>query len=132
MLHPYAFPKTYSLKSRKRINQLFKHGRVVKIYPLKLVYLPQPIQDEQQVLRMLISVSKRRFALAVDRNILKRKCRESFRLQKNTLEQALVQHDTYVDIAVLYISSVSYPFATINKAMQLGLEKLTKDVPFCN
>ncbi|PID88836.1 MAG: ribonuclease P protein component [Bacteroidia bacterium] len=128
MLHPYAFPKTYSLKSRKRIGQLFKKGRVVKVYPLKLIYLSQPKQDNQQALRVLMSVSKRRFALAVDRNTLKRRCREAFRLNKNTLEHTLVQHGTYADIAVLYVGSTFYPFEDINKAMQSGLERISKEL----
>ncbi len=124
MPRPSAFPKSYSLKSKKQIDLLFKRGKTVKAYPLKLVYTIQDQQDEPKAIRILISVSKRRFALAVDRNRLKRQCREAFRLQKTPLETSLAKHNKYMEIAILYIGSQPLDFENIRQSMCKILERI--------
>lgn len=76
-----SFPKKNKLKSRKLITQLFSEGKSVNIYPLKLVYILLP-QQQDAILKVGVSVPKRNFKRAVDRNYLKRLLREAFRKNK--------------------------------------------------
>lgn len=79
-----SFPKHEKLKSLKLIRALFATGQAVKSYPIKLVFLPLPAQTSWQV---GVSVSKRQFKKAVDRNFIKRLLREAYRLNKHQIKE---------------------------------------------
>lgn len=76
----HSFPKKERLCSRKAIETLFASGnRSLTAFPLRVVYTPA---EETQV---LISVSKRHFKHAVDRNRAKRQIREAWRQNRSIL-----------------------------------------------
>ncbi|WP_223284727.1 ribonuclease P protein component [Hymenobacter qilianensis] len=83
----YSFPKEEHLCRKKLIDELFGRGSSFGLYPLRLVWLPAlaPTTAPPQV---LVSVSKRSFKRAVDRNRLKRLMREAYRLNKYRLLEA--------------------------------------------
>jgi ribonuclease P protein component len=77
----FTFNKKEKLKSKALIEQMFEKGHSVSAYPLRLVYLPTNF-DDGQLFKTGVSVSKRNFKKAVDRNRIKRLMREAFRLNK--------------------------------------------------
>ena len=81
---PFTYPKSEKLKSRKTIDVLFSKGKSVSKYPLRLVYAEVP--DQEEVLKTGVSVSKKYFKKAVDRNYFKRMLRETYRLNKHLIE----------------------------------------------
>ncbi|GEP49984.1 ribonuclease P protein component [Flavobacterium noncentrifugens] len=81
---PFTYPKSEKLKSRKTIDVLFSKGKSVSKYPLRLVYAE--VTDQDEVLKTGVSVSKRYFKKAVDRNYFKRVLRETYRLNKHLIE----------------------------------------------
>jgi ribonuclease P protein component len=83
----FTYPKTEKLKSRKTIDLLFSEGKSVSKYPLRLVYMP--IEDTGEKLSAGVSVSKKYFKKAVDRNYYKRVLRETYRLNKAILTENL-------------------------------------------
>lgn len=78
-----TYPKHEKLKKKKYIDLLFSEGRTVTKYPLRLVYVP--VKDLDVPLQMGVSVSKKYFKKAVDRNYFKRVLRECYRLNKDLL-----------------------------------------------
>ena len=80
----YTYPKEEKLKSRNTIDLMFSEGRSVSKYPLRLVYVPLPETAENQI-KVGVSVSKRHFKKAVDRNYFKRLLRETYRHNKYLL-----------------------------------------------
>ena len=80
----FTYPKAEKLKSRKLITTLFTEGRSVSKYPLRLVYVAH--QDTEHPFLMGVSVSKKYFKRAVDRNHLKRILRETYRLNQYILK----------------------------------------------
>lgn len=78
-----TYPKTEKLKKKKYIDLLFSEGCSVSKYPLRLVFVP--VKDLEMPLQMGVSVSKRYFKKAVDRNYFKRVLRECYRLNKELL-----------------------------------------------
>ncbi len=78
-----TYPKTEKVKKKKYIDLLFSEGRTVTKYPLRLVYVP--VKELEVSLQMGVSVSKRYFKKAVDRNYFKRVLRECYRLNKQIL-----------------------------------------------
>ncbi len=86
----YSYPKVEKLKSKKIIESLFTDGKSVGKYPLRLVYVQNNFDDDVP-LKMGVSVSKKYFKKAVDRNYFKRVLRECYRLNKHLLIDNLEQ-----------------------------------------
>ncbi|WP_071887771.1 ribonuclease P protein component [Rufibacter sp. DG15C] len=119
----YRFQREERLRSKKLIDQLFREGSSFNSYPLRFVVLRLPQPSVGAPVQVLVSVSKRHFKKAVDRNRLKRQIREAYRLQKHALAAAL-SPDTTLLIAFLYTGKEKSSFNTICKKLNSGLERL--------
>jgi ribonuclease P protein component len=86
----FNYPKHEKLKSKITIGLLFSEGKSVSKYPLRLVYHSGALGNEQQ-LKVGVSVSKKYFKKAVDRNYFKRVLRETYRLNQHLLKDHLNQ-----------------------------------------
>jgi ribonuclease P protein component len=84
----FTYPKKEKLKSKTTIDLLFSEGNSVSKFPLRLVYVENK-EANAVLLKMGVSVSKKYFKKAVDRNYFKRALRETYRLNKHILLDAL-------------------------------------------
>lgn len=75
----HTLHKTERLKSKKYIKELFDKGSSFYSYPVKLFFYPAKNEDSSQ---LLVTVPKRKIRRAVDRNKIKRRIREAYRLNK--------------------------------------------------
>ena len=80
----FTYPNPEKLKSKTTIDLLFSEGKSVSKYPLRLVYV-ENTEANAEVIKMGVSVSKKYFKKAVDRNYFKRILRETYRLNKAIL-----------------------------------------------
>jgi ribonuclease P protein component len=80
----FTYPKNERLKSKTTIGLLFSEGKSVSKYPLRLVYRQAEAGSEEKI-KIGVSVSKKYFKKAVDRNYFKRVLRETYRLNKHLL-----------------------------------------------
>ncbi|WP_372473917.1 ribonuclease P protein component [Capnocytophaga sp. ARDL2] len=85
----FSYPKNEKLKKKKHIDLLFEQGKTVSNYPLRLVYVP--LENEENAIQFGVSVSKRYFKKAVDRNYYKRVLRECYRLNQHILKENIFQ-----------------------------------------
>ncbi len=101
----FTYPKHEKLKSKKIIDTLFSEGQSVSKYPLRLVYVPiseenytflKNINSELDHIQMGVSVSKKYFKKAVDRNYFKRVLRECYRIHKSILIEKLDQPHAFM------------------------------------
>lgn len=112
----FSYPKTEKLKSRKAIDLLFSEGKSVAKYPLRLVYTPASFDDGSPI-KMGVSVSKKYFKKASDRNYYKRLLRECYRLNKQLL---LENTDKPFAIMFFYQTGERLTYQEINeKTIQL-------------
>ena len=113
-----TFGKKEKLKSKILITKLFDEGRSVSSFPLKLVYIP--VQQSSISIKTGVTVAKRNFKSAVDRNRIKRLLRESYRLNK-----ALVFNNTDAHFAFLflYLGKDMPSFEQLDQKMKLVLNK---------
>lgn len=86
----FTYPKSEKLKSKITIGLLFTEGKSVAKYPLRLVY-NAGILGKGEKIKIGVSVSKKYFKKAVDRNYFKRVLRETYRLNKHLLIDNLDQ-----------------------------------------
>ncbi len=120
----FSYPKDEKLKSKKIIDLLFKEGKSVSKYPLRLVYVAHDF-EENVPMKMGVSVSKKYFKHAVDRNYFKRLLRECYRLNKSLLTEGV---DAKYCCMFFYQTSDKLSFQEINeKTIQL-FEKFIKAI----
>ena len=112
-----TYPKTEKLKSKHYIDLLFSEGKWVSSYPLRLIYVP--ITAEKSVFG--VSVSKRNFKHAVDRNEIKRTLREAYRTNQHLLK-TIAGEDTYA-FMLLFTSKEKLPFAQLEQKTLRVFEK---------
>jgi ribonuclease P protein component len=106
-----SFHKQERLHQEKLIQELFKKGSSFYLYPFKVLILHNP-EAGASVHQVLISVSRKNFRRAVDRNLIKRRIRESYRLNKNLL----ANHPKLV-IAYIYTAKEILTFAQIQERL---------------
>lgn len=116
----YSFPKEERLRSKKLIAELFGKGSSFNLYPLRFVYLKHP-QPEATTPQILVSVSKKYFKKAVDRNRIKRLMREAYRQNKAKLK--LEEGYLIKVLGIIYIGKEKSAFDLILKKLNLGLER---------
>lgn len=118
----FTLKKQDRLKSRKLIDQLFTSGESVFVYPIKLMYMP--VSELDSPLKMAVTVPKRHFKLAIDRNHLKRKIREAYRLNKSPLQDKLRSSSSHFILMFIYVGKGVEEYAIIEKAVKKLLFKM--------
>jgi len=113
------------LYSKKQIDELFVSGNSFFQYPFKVVYLEQGSGTESPV-QLLVSVSRRNFKKATDRNKVKRLVRESYRKNKSHLYIQCSASDKQLLIGLIYTASTILSYAEIEKKIILILQRLIK------
>ena len=116
----FTYPKNEKLKSKITIGLLFSAGKSVSKYPLRLVYYSSFLENPDTAgkkIKMGVSVSKKHFKKAVDRNYFKRVLRETYRLNKHLLLDNLDKPHAFM---LFYQSKERLSYQEINtKTIQL-------------
>ena len=122
----FTYNKYEKLKSRKLIKQLFEEGKAISVFPLRLIYLKKEHTSKSPI-QASVSVSKRNFKLAVDRNRIKRLMREVYRLNKPQLYENVTNKYLFMFI---YLGKKEIEYKKLDKKMKetinLFLNKISK------
>jgi len=116
-----TFNKQERLCSKKQMDLLFSKGKAQLSHPIKMVALTTPVNLIYPAQAMFI-VPKRQFKKAHDRNKLKRRIREAYRLNKSNFYQKLAALDKKVIVGFIYVGKKTEEYETINKAVVKLLE----------
>lgn len=116
------FTKAERLSSKKEITALFNEGKSFAISHIRVVYRFLPKQEERPN-AILVSVPKKYFKHAVDRNLLKRRIREAYRLNKGLLQSMPAR----VEFMLLYQKRRIATFAEIEEIVKKALERILSE-----
>lgn len=119
-----TFRKSERLCSKIILQKIFQSDAVNYLYPFRLHYLThhEPVDVLPQV---VISVSRRNFKKATDRNLLKRRMREVYRLHKHLLldEQ---KNCKIAYLAIIYIAKEKLSFQEMEKKILRLFQRFTQ------
>ena len=122
----FTLGKQERLKSRKLIGRLYEEGEVLKVFPFRMVYI-QTEHNSKFPVQAGVSVPKRNFKRAVDRNRIKRLMRESYRLQKNIVYDSIDKPYVFM---ISYLAKDEWKYVDLakkmNKLLTLFVENTSK------
>lgn len=117
-----SFKKADRLKSKKQIARLFDEGKTIRQFPLSCFYIVN--QKEGHPLQTAISVPRKKFPKAVDRNRIKRLIKESYRLNKESLYCSLQNNKLTLQLILIYNPAKHLSYNDIDKSVKRILQKL--------
>ena len=126
MTKVFTLSKQERLKSRKLIEQLFREGKSISVFPYRVLYLPVNVADTRltATLQSGVAVSSKNFKKAVHRNKIKRLTREAYRLQKAGLQQKLTETGKQLILFFIYTGRELPVFLLVKEKVQVILDKL--------
>lgn len=123
----FTLSKEERICSKKLINELFTgNGRSMTAFPLRVVFMKRTIIDDQPRAAMLVSVPKRYFKHAVDRNRVKRQVREAFRRNKSIIIQNLTDDHEAVAMAFVWLTNEKFPSSEVENRMVRLLTRISE------
>jgi ribonuclease P protein component len=117
-----TFNKEERLRSKTLIEKLFKEGLSFYVFPFRVNYLSVEAKNDYPA-QFLISVSRKNFKNATDRNRIKRLVREACRKQKSILFEKKTGNKQLL-IALIYTAKTILTYAEVERKIILILHRL--------
>ncbi len=121
----YSLNKNERLKKRDDIQHLFAHGKSEFAHPIKLYYQLKENNSDTPLL-FGVSVPKKKFKKAVDRNLIKRRIREAYRLNQIPLKNLMAEKGHCLMIMPVYIADEIQDYKQIEGKIILLLQRLLR------
>ena len=122
-----GLPKYERICKENDIQALFDKGVGVSVYPYRVIYLFHHDESRPVTVRLLVSVSKKRFHHAFKRNRVKRLVREAWRKNKAELYEICQRDNISVDVALVYTATVIHSYEEMLVKTQKAVNELIKN-----
>jgi ribonuclease P protein component len=119
----HSLGKSERLKSRKQIDMLFKNGKKITHLPFRLLY---KIENGKEKVKAGFTVSSKNFPRAVDRNRIKRLCRESYRVNNQELKSIFSANHRQAFLFFIYTGREILTYENISRSVKQILDKLVR------
>ena len=123
-----TFSKEERIVSNLLIETLFEKGNSQSLtaFPLRAVFLKTEHREGCAPVQLLISVPKKRFKHAVDRNRVKRQIREAYRKNKALLDNT-VEDGKMLLIAIIWLTDKHFATSDVEKKMISLMKQIAKE-----
>ena len=114
-----SLPRAERLRSLTAIRRMFDQGQGGFVYPFRYVYLIE--RDDvacERGVEVMFSVPKKFHKRANRRNLLKRRTREAYRLNREELCERISQAGVEVNLAFIYSTKEVHSYKTVENAVQ--------------
>jgi ribonuclease P protein component len=112
------------LKSYSKIRELFDHGVKLRLHPLTLIYLFEEGKAADGVsMKMGVAVGAKHFKKAVQRNLLKRRIKEAYRIQNADLKESILPTSFNMSLFFIYADHAVSDYALISSSVKKLLDK---------
>lgn len=117
-----SLPRNERLRSLGAVRRIFESGESGFIFPFRYVWYAE--SDSTPSVEVMFSVPKKFHKRANRRNILRRRTKEAYRLQKQIVHGA--QNSSNLDLALIYSSKEVLPYKTIANAVHRILDTVAE------
>ena len=122
-----TFPKNERLCGKTTIDSLFANGSSIKDSFFRLVWNSEEF-DNDPIAKTLIVVPKKNIKNSANRNLLKRRMREVFRIYKSGLYAKIKSKKQQLAIAIIYQGQEILPYKVIEEKIKLILGRLSEEI----
>ncbi len=126
MVAPEGLPKYERICKENDIQALFDKGAGVSVYPYRVIFLFRKDESRPVTVRVLVSVSKKRFHHAFKRNRVKRLMREAWRKNKARLYEICQRDNISVDVALVYTATVIHSYEEMMAKTRKAVQEIVK------
>jgi ribonuclease P protein component len=123
----FEFPKKQKLCNEIVIKEMFSNGNSFVIHTIRLVWKEQ-VNSDDVAIKSIIVVPKKQLKLASDRNIVRRRMKEAYRLNKSTIENSLKNKGKQLNIAIVYQNDKRLSYKVIEEKIKLILGRLREEI----
>ncbi|MGV3595928.1 MAG: ribonuclease P protein component [Sediminibacterium sp.] len=124
----FGYHKKEKLKSRTELQAIFTTGKSFSVFPIKVFFVEKDSTDTSVPVHAGVGVGSKHFKKAVDRNRIKRLLREAYRLEKQSLHEAIVTQSKTISVFFLYLDKELPDYTLVREKMKEGIEKLIKRI----
>ncbi len=117
------YSKNEKLKSKKAIDLLFSKGKSINAFPIRAIYVSKTEFDGISI-NMGVTVSKKNIKLAVNRNLIKRRVREAYRLNNHEFKKHLINTHSELNLMFIYTSKQISSYKEIEDKIKVLLTRL--------
>lgn len=96
------------------------------VFPYRVVYTLLDATEQAAPAAFFVSVPKKKFKRAVKRNLIRRRVKEAYRLNKNILLPVLEENGLHIGMAFLYLDKEIREYAGIESKMKEMLRQLAE------
>ena len=119
-----SLPRTERLRSLGAVKRIFESGESGFIFPFRYVWYAEA--DTAPSVEVMFSVPKKFHKRANRRNLLRRRTKEAYRLQKQIVQGGMGTAN--LDLALIYSSKEVLPYKTVANAVRRVLETLVERI----
>ncbi|MEO5570583.1 MAG: ribonuclease P protein component [Bacteroidia bacterium] len=123
----FTFSKHERLCSRKAIESLFQSGKAINEPPLRFLW-KETAHLENVSLKIIISVPKKNFKKAVDRNKIKRHIREAYRLNRHKFLEEIVKSGRKFSAIIIYTGKKPLTWREMEAKISVTLQRFVSEI----